>query len=236
MLYHYGEGTNINEMKENKTMAILRCEHVSKTFPQGNVQAVKDADLEFNEGIHIIMGKSGSGKSTLLHILGSLERPSSGKVFYLDYDLYKYADLEDIRKNHFGFIFQAYNLIPEVNVKDNIMMPNYISGRRNRERFESLVERLGLTKQLKQMPETLSGGEQQRAAIARALMNEPKVIFADEPTGNLDEENKDRVMELLAESCREYGAMLIMVTHESEHLKFADHTYFMKDGVIEITK
>ncbi|MBR3295601.1 MAG: ABC transporter ATP-binding protein, partial [Clostridia bacterium] len=185
-------------------MAILRCEHVSKTFPQGNVQAVKDADLEFNEGIHIIMGKSGSGKSTLLHILGSLERPSSGKVFYLDYDLYKYADLEDIRKNHFGFIFQAYNLIPEVNVKDNIMMPNYISGRRNRERFESLVERLGLTKQLKQMPETLSGGEQQRAAIARALMNEPKVIFADEPTGNLDEENKDRVMELLAESCREY--------------------------------
>ena len=215
-------------------MAVLECQHLNKVFNSGNIQAVKDASLSFDEGIHIIMGKSGSGKSTLLHMLGSLERPSSGNVIYQGFDLYDYADIEDIRKNHFGFIFQSYNLIPEINVKDNIMLPNYISGRRDNELFHDLVEKLGLERQLNQMPETLSGGEQQRAAIARALMNRPKIIFADEPTGNLDEENKGTVMQLLSESCREYGTILIMVTHENDHLKYADNAYYMKDGIINL--
>ncbi len=214
-------------------MALISCEYISKTFPKGNVQAVKGANLEFEKGIHIIMGKSGSGKSTLLNILGGLEKPTSGKVIYDGLDLYKEADMEDIRKFHFGFIFQAYNLIPEINVKDNIMMPNYIAKKKDRKRFSELVERLGLERQIKQMPETLSGGEQQRAAIARALMNRPKIIFADEPTGNLDEENKEIVMRLLAETVRENDATLIMVTHESDHLRYADWNYYMRDGIIE---
>ena len=213
--------------------AILQCEHVSKTFLPGNVQAVKGATLSFEAGTHIIMGKSGSGKSTLLHILGGLEKPSEGRVLYEGEDIYRTLDMEALRREHFGFIFQAYNLIPEINVRDNILMPAYIAGKKQRERFDELVDALDIRNKLKQMPETLSGGEQQRVAIARALINSPRIIFADEPTGNLDEENRETVMEMLAESCRRYGATLIMVTHDSDQLKYAEHSYYMKDGVIQ---
>ena len=213
--------------------AILQCEHVSKTFLPGNVQAVKGATLSFEAGTHIIMGKSGSGKSTLLHILGGLEKPSEGRVLYEGEDIYRDLDMEALRREHFGFIFQAYNLIPEINVRDNILMPAYIAGKKQRERFDELVDALDIRNKLKQMPETLSGGEQQRVAIARALINSPRIIFADEPTGNLDEENREAVMEMLAESCRRYGATLIMVTHDSDQLKYAEHSYYMKDGVIQ---
>ena len=213
--------------------AILQCEHVSKTFLPGNVQAVKGATLSFEAGTHIIMGKSGSGKSTLLHILGGLEKPSEGRVLYEGEDIYRNLDMEALRREHFGFIFQAYNLIPEINVRDNILMPAYIAGKKQRERFDELVDALDIRNKLKQMPETLSGGEQQRVAIARALINSPRIIFADEPTGNLDEENKEVVMEMLAESCRKYGATLIMVTHDSDQLSYAEHSYYMKDGVIQ---
>ena len=213
--------------------AILQCEHVSKTFLPGNVQAVKGATLSFEAGTYIIMGKSGSGKSTLLHILGGLEKPSEGRVLYEGEDIYRNLDMEALRREHFGFIFQAYNLIPEINVRDNILMPAYIAGKKQRERFDELVDALDIRNKLKQMPETLSGGEQQRVAIARALINSPRIIFADEPTGNLDEENREAVMEMLAESCRRYGATLIMVTHDSDQLKYAEHSYYMKDGVIQ---
>lgn len=212
---------------------ILRCEHVSKTFMPGNVQAVKEANLVFEPGAHIIMGKSGSGKSTLLHILGGLEKPTQGKVYYEGDEIYTEADMEKLRQRDFGFIFQAYNLIPEINVRDNILMPAYIAGEKREERFQELVEALGIERKLAQMPETLSGGEQQRVAIARALINSPRIIFADEPTGNLDEENKESVMQMLAESCQKYGATLIMVTHDSDQLRYAEHSYFMKDGVIQ---
>ena len=178
------------------------------------------------------MGKSGSGKSTLLHILGGLETPSDGKVYYDGLDLYKEADMADLRRTHFGFIFQAYNLIPEINVRDNILLPSYIAGKKQKERFEELVDTLDIRAKLTQMPETLSGGEQQRVAIARALINSPRIIFADEPTGNLDAQNKEAVMEMLADSCRKYGATLIMVTHDSDQLKYAEHSYLMVDGVI----
>ena len=199
----------------------------------GNVQAVKEANLVFEPGAHIIMGKSGSGKSTLLHILGGLEKPTQGKVYYEGDEIYTEADMEKLRQRDFGFIFQAYNLIPEINVRDNILMPAYIAGEKREERFRELVEALGIERKLKQMPETLSGGEQQRVAIARALINSPRIIFADEPTGNLDEENKESVMQMLAESCQKYGATLIMVTHDSDQLRYAEHSYFMKDGVIQ---
>jgi putative ABC transport system ATP-binding protein len=178
------------------------------------------------------MGKSGSGKSTLLHILGGLEEPTEGNVIYGDEDVYEQADMSALRREHFGFIFQAYNLIPEISVKDNILMPAYISGKRKSERFAELVDTLHIRNKLEQMPETLSGGEQQRVAIARALINSPRIIFADEPTGNLDAENKVLVMKMLTESCKKYSTTLIMVTHDSDQLKFADKTYTMKDGVI----
>ena len=213
--------------------AILQCVHVSKTFLPGNVQAVKGATLSFEAGTHIIMGKSGSGKSTLLHILGGLEKPTEGKVLYEGEDIYRELDMEALRREHFGFIFQAYNLIPEINVRDNILMPAYIAGKKRQARLDELVDALDIRNKLKQMPETLSGGEQQRVAIARALINSPRIIFADEPTGNLDEENKEVVMEMLAESCRKYGATLIMVTHDSDQLSYAEHSYYMKDGVIQ---
>ena len=197
------------------------------------MQAVKEANLVFEPGAHIIMGKSGSGKSTLLHILGGLEKPTQGKVYYEGDEIYTEADMEKLRQRDFGFIFQAYNLIPEINVRDNILMPAYIAGEKREERFRELVEALGIERKLTQMPETLSGGEQQRVAIARALINSPRIIFADEPTGNLDEENKESVMQMLAESCQKYGATLIMVTHDSDQLRYAEHSYFMKDGVIQ---
>ena len=211
-------------------MGLLRCENISKTFLPSNIEAVKNVTIIFEKGIHIIMGKSGCGKSTLLHILSSLEIPTKGTVYYDNVDIYKEADIEDLRQNHFGFIFQSYNLIPEINVKDNILMPTYIANRNNMKRFDELVEILDIKKNLKQMPETLSGGEQQRVAIARALINNPKIIFADEPTGNLDEFNKDNVMKLLVDTCNSFNATLIMVTHDSDQLKYADCCYKMTDG------
>jgi ABC-type lipoprotein export system ATPase subunit len=214
-------------------MGILKCEHVIKKFSNGKVIAVNDVSLDFEEGVHIIMGKSGCGKSTLLHILGSLEKPDLGKVIYDGIDLYKDVEIEDIRQNHFGFVFQSYNLIPEINVRDNILMPAYIAKRNEKSRFDDLVSKLEITKQLKQMPETLSGGEQQRVAIARALINNPKIIFADEPTGNLDEYNKDNVIKLLIDTCRDFNALLIMVTHDPDQLKYADYHYHMTDGKID---
>ena len=211
---------------------VLSCKNISKTFMPGRVEAVKDATLSFDAGVHIIMGKSGSGKSTLLHMLGSLEEPTDGSVFYEGEDVYDEADTDWLRRECFGFIFQAYNLIPEINVRDNILMPMYIAGKRESEHFDELVDALGIQKQLIQMPETLSGGEQQRVAIARALVHSPQILFADEPTGNLDEENKEVVMRMLTENCKKYGTTLLLVTHESDHLKYADWSYTMKDGVI----
>ena len=211
-------------------MPLLSCENLYKTYQEGHVEAVKDVTVTFDKGIHIIIGKSGSGKSTLLHMLGSLETPTKGKVMYDGLDLYKEADLEDIRRHHYGFIFQAYNLIKEINVRENIMLPNRVAGLKDTRRLNDLVKRLDIQDKLKQMPESLSGGEQQRVAIARALINKPEIIFADEPTGNLDEENRNRVMELLTEVIRENDTTLIMVTHDEDHLKYADHVYIMTDG------
>jgi len=153
-------------------------------------------------------------------------------VFYNGEDVYEQAEMDVLRREHFGFIFQAYNLISEVSVKDNILMPAYISGKKTGGRFDELVDTLGIRSRLEQRPETLSGGEQQRSAIARALINSPRIVFADEPTGNLDEENKEVVMKMLVENCKKYGATLIMVTHDKDQLKFADQSYTMKDGVV----
>lgn len=211
---------------------LIRCNGISMVFNPGNIRAVNNVTLTFSDGINIITGKSGSGKTTLLNILGGIRKPSRGEVFYDGLDLYKEADLDDIRQRHFGFVFQSYNLIRELSVRDNILLPLYIQKKKSTEKFDELVEKLGLQNLLNKLPETLSGGEQQRAGIARALITKPRIIFADEPTGNLDEENRNNVMKLFIDSCRENAASLIMVTHENDFLSFADNHYIMVDGEI----
>ncbi|MGI6664040.1 MAG: ABC transporter ATP-binding protein [Christensenellaceae bacterium] len=213
---------------------LLECKDLTKVFGEGEaaVTAVKDATLSFAEGIHIIMGKSGSGKSTLLHMLGGLEEPTKGEVIFETQNIYKVKHSEDIRLNHFGFVFQAYNLIPELSVQDNILMPLYLSKKKDTAFFEEVIEMLDIKNRIKSMPTTLSGGEQQRVAIARALMNHPQIIFADEPTGNLDQENGKAVIDLLIDVCKRFKATLIMVTHDSDLLQYADYSYYMQDGEI----
>ena len=216
-------------------MSLLRLEQCGKEFRQGStrVEAVKPVSMEFAEGIHFIYGKSGSGKSTLLHMMAGLEQPTKGDVFYEGASIYQDCDLAKLHCHDFGFVFQAYNLIQEFSVEDNITLPLRFDKNKDRETFREVVEALGLKDKLKRRPMALSGGEQQRVAIARAVVNRPKIIFADEPTGNLDEENGKMVLELLMELCRRYGASLIMVTHDLDLLQYAQHTYQMRDGYIE---
>ena len=216
----------------------LECKKVIKTFGGGtsSVRAVDGVSLIFESGVHMIVGKSGCGKSTLLHMLAGLEEPTSGNIVYGEYDLYNNKSIkylkEKIRRRHFGFIYQSFNLIAELNVKDNIMMPVYLNGEKQSDRFDEVVEILGIGNRISAMPQTLSGGEQQRAAIARAVINGPDILFADEPTGNLDEENGNAVMKLLLDVQKKYDTTLIMVTHNLELLEYANYVYEMSDGKI----
>ena len=218
---------------------IIETKKLCKTFSNGGMQqhVLKNIDLEIYEGdFTIIMGASGAGKSTLLQMLATLLLPSKGTIIYDDMDLYKETDLEYIRRYEFGYIYQSFNLIKEISARDNILLPNYIIKQKDRKHFNEIVNSLEIRNILNQMPETLSGGEQQRVAIARAIINKPKIIFADEPTGNLDENNRKNVMELLVQMCKTYDASLIMVTHDSDLCMYADHVFIMKDGTIEQEK
>lgn len=215
----------------------LYCKKCSKIYMQGKhkVVAVCPATFMFEPGVNIIVGKSGSGKSTLLNMLGGLEIPTSGNVYFGDKDLYDLnVDLAAIRRQHFGFIFQSYNLIPELTVQDNILLPLYLTQKKVASSiFKDIIPVLGLSKKLNQKPELLSGGEQQRVAIARAIIHKPTVIFADEPTGNLDCENSEKVINLLITLVKKYKTTLLLVTHDKELLNNADAIYKMEDGTLE---
>ncbi|SFQ31853.1 putative ABC transport system ATP-binding protein [Lachnospiraceae bacterium XBB1006] len=215
---------------------ILACEELKKEFLVGNqkIEVLKGITHEFYENtINLIYGKSGSGKTTFLNLLAALDGPTSGKIRFAGqtYDKKRESELARFRGEHFGFVFQAYNLIERVTVEENIKCPSYINGKRiDKAHYDYLVERLGIKQLLKKSPVQLSGGEQQRVAIARAMILKPKIVFADEPTGNLDSENTGIITSLFQNLKEEYSTTFIIVTHDEQLIQSVDQRIRIKDG------
>ncbi len=219
---------------------IVSLEDVHKTYPMGDqdVHALAGVTLSFERGgFYAIMGASGSGKSTLLNLLGCLDRPTEGTYLFEGQDVSTLEDdaLSDLRLSHLGFIFQSFNLIPQLTVQENIGLPLFYlkwDAARRAERAAQLAEDVGLGDRLHHRPSELSGGQQQRVAIARALANDPTIILADEPTGNLDSSTGEQIMEMLDE-LNTAGKTLIMVTHESHVARHARTRIHMRDGLVD---
>ena len=219
-------------------MEILRVEHLSKIYGQGEneVRALDDVSFSIEKGQFVaIIGPSGSGKSTLLHILGGVDRPTSGKAYLEGQDVFAQNEeqLAIFRRRQVGLIYQFYNLLPILNVTENITLPVLMDGRQvDQLRLEDLLLTLDLEDRKKHLPNQLSGGQQQRVSIARALMNAPSVVLADEPTGNLDSKNSQEIMELLKLSNRQFGQTLIVITHDENIALQADRILTLEDGRI----
>ncbi len=217
--------------------ALLKCENLVKIFTQGEktIYAVKDCGMTVRKGeFAAITGPSGSGKSTLLNLMAYLDTPTSGNVFINGKNLSELKDdeLSEFRNAEIGFIFQDFNLLPILSAKENILMPSLLSKNPvSRSYFNEIIELLGIGDRLEHLPSELSGGQRQRVAIARALINKPSVIFADEPTGNLDRENSAEIISLMM-SLHSQGCTIIMVTHDMDIASKADTVYRMTDGVI----
>ena len=219
-------------------MEILRVEHLTKKYGKGEneVVAVNDMSFSVNKGEFVaIVGSSGSGKSTLLHLLGGVDRPTSGKVFIEGKNIYELNDdnLAIFRRRQVGLIYQFYNLIPILNVEENITLPCDLDGKNvNKEQLKELLKTLGLENRVKHLPNQLSGGQQQRVSIGRALITNPAIVLADEPTGNLDSKASDEIVELLKLSNKKYNQTVIMITHNLEIAKEADRIIRIEDGRI----
>ena len=215
---------------------ILKCESVVKLYRQGenSIYALRDVNLEVKRGQFVmICGKSGSGKSTLLNMLSGFDTPTSGRVFIDGVDINDAPEKERcrIRNEKIGFVFQNYNLLPILTAFENIIAPMQIGKRQWSEAyFRQICDRLGITDRLNHLPAELSGGECQRVAVARSLIGQPSVLFADEPTGNLDRKSSDELIELLKMTNREFGQTIVMVTHDESLLSIADTVYRMTDG------
>ena len=220
-------------------MKMLKVIDIKKIYGKGEneIKAVDGITLEIEpHKFSAIIGQSGSGKSTLLHCMAGLDKPTLGNVFMDNLDLYTLSDekLSNLRSKEFGFIFQNYNLIPVINVYDNIVLPILIAkGKIDNNYINDLITKLGLESQINKFPNELSGGQQQRVAIARALANRPSVIFADEPTGNLDSKTTNEVMNMLEWCVKEYKQTLVMITHNDNIAKTADRIITIKDGKID---
>ena len=219
-------------------MEMLRVEKLSKVYQQGDstVVALNDISFKVNSGEFVaIVGPSGSGKSTLLHLLGGVDKPTEGKVFVNDIDVYSQKDeqLAIFRRRQVGLIYQFYNLIPVLDIRENICLPVLMDGRNiNEKRYNELVSMLRLEKRISSLPNQLSGGEQQRVSIGRALMNAPSILLADEPTGNLDMKNSQEIIEILKESNQKYNQTIIMITHNESIALQADRIITLEDGEI----
>jgi len=219
---------------------VIRFVNVRKTYIMGSeeVHALAGVTFPFRRGsFWALMGPSGSGKSTMLNVLGCLDRPTSGQYFLESRDVSSLSDdaLSEFRLRHFGFIFQSFNLIPQLTVRENIELPLYYLGweaAASAARAEELAQRVGLTGRLNHRPNQLSGGQQQRVAIARALANDPVVLLADEPTGNLDSATGNQIMHLLAE-LNGQGKTILMVTHEPDIAAYAHQRLHLRDGLID---
>ena len=219
-------------------MEILKVEHLTKKYGKGEneVIAVNDMSFSVNKGEFVaIVGSSGSGKSTLLHLLGGVDRPTSGKVFIEGKNIYELNDdnLAIFSRRQVGLIYQFYNLIPILNVEENITLPCDLDGKNvNKEQLKELLKTLGLENRVKHLPNQLSGGQQQRVSIGRALITNPAIVLADEPTGNLDSKASDEIVELLKLSNKKYNQTVIMITHNLEIAKEADRIIRIEDGRI----
>ena len=219
-------------------MNIIECTNLTKEYISGDniVKAVDDITISFEQGeFCAITGPSGSGKSTFLHVLSSLENPTSGYVTYGDKKLSDYNDnqLSILRRRRFGFVFQAYNLVIELTGYENILLPIMLDKKKvDEEYIEKIIKMLGIEDRLEHLPSALSGGQQQRIAIARALANKPSILFADEPTGNLDGKSGREVLSLLKYAARELGVTLILVTHDLGVAEQADRIITIEDGKI----
>ena len=224
-------------------MDILRTEGLYKTYNEGSkneVHALKPLDISIEEGIfYAIIGRSGSGKSTLLQILGGLDRPSGGKLYIEDKSIFDLSNNElcRLRRQRIGFVFQAYNLLEEHTVKENILMPLHLDGRDIEPEFlKELVEALEISDKLDRYPDQLSGGEQQRVAIARALASKPAILLADEPTGNLDPKTGDQVLRHLKALAARFHQTILLVTHDMEIAGMADRVIRLHNGEVIETK
>jgi putative ABC transport system ATP-binding protein len=219
-----------------ETRSIVSAHSLSRRFGEGDaaVDALRDVDLEFPGGrFTAIMGPSGSGKSTLMHLLAGLDRPTSGRVSIAGEDITSMDDgeLTRLRRDKVGFVFQFFNLVPVLNAEENVVLPLSIAGRKaDPDWLEQLMQTVGIADRRKHRPSELSGGQQQRVALARALVSKPAVVFADEPTGNLDSKTSDEVLQLLRKAVDDFGQTVVMVTHDAHAASFADRLVVLVDG------
>ena len=217
---------------------LLRSVDLYRTFRVGDrsIEVLRGISVQIMKGeVVFLVGPSGAGKSTLMYTLAGLERPEKGKVFLNHDDLYKLPpnQLSKVRNNQMGFVFQSYHLLPELTAVENVALPSLIRGKQSRERAEELLAELGLKERLNHLPMELSGGEQQRVAIARSLINDPLIIFADEPTGNLDSRNGGLIMDLLMREVRKKDRTMVVVTHDRALAKSGDRMLEIVDGMVQ---
>ena len=226
------------EVAERAPQAVVAARELARRYGEGDtaVDALRGVDLDVSrEKLTAVMGPSGSGKSTLMHLLAGLDQPTAGEVFIDGTNISELgdSDLTKLRRRHIGFVFQFFNLLPMLSAEENIVLPLSIAGRKpDREWLVELIGRVGLTDRRTHRPAELSGGQQQRVAIARALVSRPTVMFADEPTGNLDSTTSAEILELMRSSVDAYGQTTVMVTHDPQAAAIADRILFLADGQI----
>lgn len=218
---------------------LLKAEHLFKsykTIKNVELSVLKDVEIEIiQNNISVIVGASGAGKSTLLHLLGALDKPDSGKVIYQEKNIFDLSNdsLATFRNKNIGFIFQFHHLLPEFTALENVSIPQMINGisfSKASVKSKELLKAVGLSDREDHKPAELSGGEQQRVAVARAFANDPQIIFGDEPTGNLDSKNSESIHQLISDLRDKYKMTFVIVTHNSNLVKMADHVYEIKDG------
>jgi lipoprotein-releasing system ATP-binding protein len=220
---------------------ILSAENLVKTYQttkKTKLEVLKSSSIEIDKDkISVIIGASGAGKSTLLHLLGGLDRPDNGKVFFDGQNIFDFPDekLAKFRNKNIGFVFQFHHLLPEFTAVENVAIPQMIQGvslNNALKKAEELIDSVGLNERINHKPAELSGGEQQRVAVARALANDPSIIFADEPTGNLDSANSEAIHKIIVDLRDKYNKSFVIVTHNNSLVKLADKVFEMKDGKI----